>query len=341
MRLSVVISTCDRPDALIGATMSILNQTRQPDELVVFNDGQYPFSPYFQMVCQGIDKQYFRVYLKEGEKAGVCRNYHRHLIETDCDLIFRMDDDCVFANVNILENMVKEFEQNSNSMVSCSIVNPYQKPPDHNVPYNMMAALNMNFQWSLQKEREDRHEHLYSSFMFNKNFCVDKGVSYPLCLGRSSFREETIFSHSYFMAGGKLITLPHTMLHYQSPNGGCRTTNSYQQDDVHFKNWLETKDKWNDKPIFMLTQGVGDCISALWAVDKLKVEGHDFYVLPFNKDIMSLTDTIHDVIPIDKYHKKLMGNIPLKANVYNYMAKNNWSKPMNEAYYEMFKGELK
>jgi GT2 family glycosyltransferase len=105
LRSSVVIATYHRPDFLAKALLSILEQTRLPEEVVIVDDGdlgEFPIKQRF--VDKGIRTQY-----KKKTKRGLPESRRIGVSLSGGDIILFIDDDVVLLP-DYIEQVLRVFE---------------------------------------------------------------------------------------------------------------------------------------------------------------------------------------------------------------------------------------
>ena len=170
---------------------AIMNQTRLPDKLIIFDDNDEPKD----MREEGLYQNLFYVLDSKGiawewlfaHKKG---QHHIHQIANTMgyEFVWRVDDDAV-PEPNVLETLCKHLADDVGA-VGGTIMNPPQ-PLEYFNSTGLIENIDRepNIQWGLIKEKK-QVEHLYQSFLYRA------GVhDYNLGLSRVGFREETIFTY--------------------------------------------------------------------------------------------------------------------------------------------------
>lgn len=110
MTITAVVPTCDRPQLLKEAIISILNQTLVPDEIIVVNNGKLPVDLPVEFVS---NIKVFNIDLYSG--AACARNYGAE--KASGSFVAFLDDDDLWGK-KYLENVVKELLKGSVCVVS-------------------------------------------------------------------------------------------------------------------------------------------------------------------------------------------------------------------------------
>ena len=251
------ISTRGRYDSTLPlALQAILNQTKLPDKIVIFDDNDEPrdvrnelFYSYFFQICDLKNIQWEWVF---AAKKGQHHN-HQKANESDFEWIWRIDDDCI-PEPNVLEKLFLYTHKNVGA-VGGSILTPPHKF-DTSKSTGKIEAIDSepNIQWSYITQPKEV-QHLHCSFLYRAGI-----HDYNLGLSRVAHREETLFTYGLYLKGYKILAVPNAVSwHLKNPHGGIRAeTNKamYDHDELIFRNILAYK----DKKIVVLNCGMGDHI---------------------------------------------------------------------------------
>lgn len=123
MKISVALATANRPDFLEQQLNSLLNQTRQPDQIIV-SDNQ-PSNETLNVI--DLYKTKFRgniEYIQNPYDVGCAKNFEIGLNYCSGNLIFLCDDDDIWFPQKI-ETMVEYFSNDPNIMVAFNNVEFY------------------------------------------------------------------------------------------------------------------------------------------------------------------------------------------------------------------------
>jgi glycosyltransferase involved in cell wall biosynthesis len=244
IKVSVYVSTKNRYyTTLIPCLISIMNQTKKVDELLIFDDSDdqldlrndHTYSCIFRTLDQkGISWKFIF-----GEKKGQVLNHQKALYECKNEWLWRLDDDEI-AEQDALEKMSSIIQDNTGA-VGCLILDPQTNiqslPP--NISDNKIKDIlcGQNIQWYKFHDIKEV-EHLYSSFIFRKE--AMKGC-YCDKLSEVGHREESIATHNLYRKGFKLLINPNTIIwHWRNPQGGIR---SYQDE----KYWRHDEEIFHQK----------------------------------------------------------------------------------------------
>lgn len=245
---------------------AILNQTRLPDKLIIFDDNDEPQDmrnePLYQnlfyvMQCKGLDWEW--VYApKKGQ-----HHIHQMANTWGFDWVWRVDDDAI-PEPNVLEHL-SWYAIDGVGAVGGTVMNPPHKPQcldSTGLIDNIYTE--PNIQWGLI-EKSKTVEHLYCSFLYRA------GVhDFNLGLSRVAHREETLFTYGLHQKGYKLCVVPDAVTwHLKSPTGGIRSEvgqEMYDRDERIFQNIVKHK----DHTIVVLNCGLGDHIVFSKVLPKIK-----------------------------------------------------------------------
>lgn len=235
---------------------AVMNQTRLPDKLIIFDDNDEPIDlrqePLYQnlfyvLKCKGLDWECVFA-PKKGQ-----HHIHQMANTMGYELVWRVDDDAV-PEPNVLETLCSYFDDDVGA-VGSTIMNPPLVPEY----LNSTGLVNNiehepNIQWGLIKEKK-QVEHLYQSFVYRA------GVQdYNLALSRVAHREESLFTFQMHQKGWKLYVVPNAISwHLKDAHGGIRVEKDpslYFHDEQIFKSHVAMK----NGTIVVLNCGLGDHI---------------------------------------------------------------------------------
>lgn len=298
---------------------AVINQTRSPDKIVIFDDNDEPKDMrseplyqqlFWQMAAKGIQWEWLFA-----EKKGQ-HHIHQRANLMGYDWVWRVDDDAV-PESNVLENLAKHIADDVGA-VGGSVLNPPHMP-EVLQSSGTIAKINEepNIQWGLINDVKDV-EHLYCSFIYRAGVC-----DYNLGLSRVAHREETLFSWSLHHKGYKLKVVPNAVTwHLKNPAGGIRdgsTMEMFEHDEFIFRNTIE----FQGKTVVVLNCGLGDHIVFS-------------RVLPDIKDavVFGCYPEILPCLPI-AHAEQLFGDLE-RFNVYAKMAQWNWKGSLEDAYRKLY-----
>ena len=245
---------------------AVMNQTRLPDKLMIFDDNDEPKDlreePLYQnlfyvLQCKGIDWE-FVFAPKKGQ-----HHIHQMANTMGYEFVWRVDDDAV-PEPNVLETLCRHVTHDVGA-VGGTIMNPPLVPEVLNST-SLIANIERepNIQWGVIKEKK-QVEHLYQSFLYRA------GVhDYNLALSRVAHREESLFTYGLHQKGWKLFVVPNAISwHLKDAHGGIRVEKDpslYFHDEQIFKNHVAMA---NGK-IVVLNCGLGDHIVFTKVLPKIK-----------------------------------------------------------------------
>ena len=238
---------------------AIINQTRRPDKLIVFDDNDEPqdmrkeliYSYFFQMLdIKGIEWEW-RYATRRGQ-----HHIHQSANVEGFDWVWRVDDDAI-PEPHVLEILYRYANTQDKTIgaVGGSILTPPYNPDTKNCTGKIDDIdKEPNIQWA-PIEYVKQVEHLHCSFLYRAGI-----VDYNLGLSRVAHREETIFTYGLHQKGYKVLVVPNAVTwHMKNPEGGIRSETKkemYDHDEQIFRNIL----KYRDKTIVVLNCGLGDHI---------------------------------------------------------------------------------
>ena len=257
MRVLCSISTKNRYDTFLPlAIQSVINQTRLPDKLVIFDDNDNPKDtredPKYRYLFSLLDKKNIAWEVIFAAKKG---QHHNHQIANRMgyDWVWRVDDDNS-PEQNVLENLCSYIADDVGA-IGGSVLTPDWGTNQINATGKIENIDNEpNMQWGIINEVKEV-DHLHCSFLYRAGI-----VDYNLGLSKVAHREETLFTYQLKQKCYRNLLIPNTVTwHAKSSAGGIRTDNIkelYDHDDAIFRNILRLK----NKTVVVLDCGKGDHI---------------------------------------------------------------------------------
>ena len=263
MHVLASISTKNRyHTTLPSCIISVLNQTRRPDRLIIFDDGDQinptkdpTYVSIFRMAeCKGVAWEWLYT-----PKRGQTTN-HQEAQKRATEWVWRVDDDCM-AEADCLEKLCDKVADNVGIVCGPVMVPPAQPLAGQEVSTTIdTLSTRPNIQWFIPDEtsKECELEHAHCSFLYRAkvvDFCTD--------LSPVGHREETLFSYEMFRRGYKIIFTPLAKKwHLRAPSGGIRSGQAiamFDGDEFSFKHRLPLiKEYGSYKVVFLRDSGIGD-----------------------------------------------------------------------------------
>lgn len=258
LRVLAYLNTYNRYDSTLSLSLSsIIAQTRKPDKIVIFDDNKNPrdlrqtehFLYLFKLMDQkGIPWEYVWA-----EKKGAHFS-HEKANMMGFDAAWFIDDDHV-AEPTCLENLLAEMGGDASvGAVGGLILQPPAGPLPHQADNKISDMYLPNIQWFQWSGEPRGVEHIHSSFLYRCGI-----VHHDLRLSSVAFRGETMFTHSLFLKGYKLLVTPQAITwHFQTQGGihAGQKADNWEHDESIFRSWLEFKRK--NRPLYVLNCGLGD-----------------------------------------------------------------------------------
>lgn len=298
---------------------SIINQTKKPDKLVIFDDNDEPqdlrqhflYQHLFHILnVKGIEWEWLYA-----EKKG---QHHIHQMANSMryDWVWRVDDDAI-PEPNVLERLSYYLWDHVGAVGGSVITPPIKLEPLNSTGLLKNIQIEPNLQWGLI-DKVKEVEHLYCSFIYRAGI-----HDYNLGLSRVAHREETLFSYGLFQKGYKLLVIPDAITwHLKNPEGGIRsnqTMQMFEHDELIFKNITNYK----DKKIVVLNCGMGDHIVFKRILPEIE-----------NAEIFTCYPEIVPGRPIAEA-RALFGDID-QWSIYKKMAQWNWTGSLENAYRKLY-----
>ena len=301
------------------ALQAVMNQTRKPDKIVVFDDNDenqdLRNDPIYANLYWMMDaKNIAWEWLWAGKKG----QHHNHQIANwmGFDWVWRVDDDAI-PEPNTLENLARHIDQDVGA-IGGSVLMPPNYFEDAQ-PTGKIEAIDHepHPQWQRIKAKKEV-DHLHCSFLYRAGT-----HDYNLGLSRVAHREETLFSWGLKLKSYKLLVVPNAVTwHLKAPSGGIRMDakqEMFTRDEQIFRNTLAFK----DHTIVVLNNGMGDHV-----VFK--------HVLPHIKNPV-VFGCYPEIIPCRSIAeaKDLFGDIEM-YNIYAKMDRWKWKSSLESAYRKMY-----
>ncbi len=257
MRVLCSISTKNRYDTFLPlAIQSVINQTRLPDKLVIFDDNDNPKDiredVKYKYLLSVLDKKQISWEVIFGAKKG---QHHNHQIANTFgyDWVWRVDDDNS-PEQNVLENLCSYIADDVGAIGGSVLTTEWGIKPVSATGKIENLDSEPNIQWGVINELKEV-DHLHCSFLYRAGI-----VDYNLGLSKVAHREETLFTYQLKQKGYKNLVVPNTITwHAKSSTGGIRSDNIkelYDHDEYIFRNILGLE----NKTIVVLDCGMGDHI---------------------------------------------------------------------------------
>lgn len=333
MDITVGIATKNRYDCLSHCLLSIALQTLKPLEVIIVDDNDNPIDireiPVYSYCLRLFDDKGIKWKILFGEKKGqhICHQMVQEAAEGD--LIFRIDDDEI-AEPETLRKLHSEMKDGVGAVAPSVLApNPQELPLSlKNIIKNLTLP---NTQW-FKGEGVREAEHLYSCFLYRKGI-----IKYDTTLSTVAHREETIFSHSIYRAGYKLLVNHNAKVwHWRQETGGIRTFRDpilWEHDEKIFQGYLKLWGVDKNEKMIILDNGLGDHYAFKHILPELKEKYKNIKIAccfpaVFHDD--------EDLQLISIAEAKLMfGNIDTYS-IYKFMTDKNWTSSLTEAFRALY-----
>lgn len=303
--------------------MAIVNQTKLPDKLIIFDDNddakdlrELTFYQHFFRICLEKRLEWEVVFApKKGQ-------HHIHQIANSMgyEWVWRVDDDCI-PEPNVLERLSKYIGADGIGAVGGSILTPQIGTP---IPYDIPATGKINqidsepnIQWGYITQFK-AVEHLHCSFIYRAGI-----QDFHLGLSRVAHREETLFTYGLHQKGYMVAVVPSAnSWHLKNPQGGIRSEDKaemFHHDETIFRNLMMFK----DKTIVVLDAGMGDHVVFSHVLRDIK-----------NAEVFSCYPEIILGRSIAEA-QYLFGNLD-QWNIYRKMIDWNWKDSLENAYRKLY-----
>ena len=241
------------------ALQSIINQTRQVDKLIIFDDNDEPLdlrnNPVYSQLFQIMDSKCIHWEWVFAEKKGTHYNHQKAnelAKDQGFDWVWRMDDDAI-AEPNVLETLLSHSQKNIAAIGGSILTLPLSF--EHTIPTGLIDNIytEPNLQWKKNIDKVYSVDHLHCSFIYRPGI-----INYNLSLSRVAHREETLFTYQLKQQGYDILVVPNCITwHLKAPSGGIRTETNialYEHDEEIFQKYLNLR----KNTIVVLNCGMGD-----------------------------------------------------------------------------------
>jgi GT2 family glycosyltransferase len=301
------------------ALNAIINQTKLPDKLVIFDDNDEPedvrnnniYQHLFSIMnYKGIKWEW--VYAaKKGQ-----HHIHQSANRMGYDWVWRVDDDAI-PEPNVLAELYSWIDKDVGAIGGAILTLPINPDTSKNTGKIEDIDKEPNIQWAEIKKLKEV-EHLHCSFLYRA------GVhDYNLGLSRVAHREETLFTYGLYLKGYTILAAPHANTwHLKNPQGGIRSESNqqlYHHDELIFRNTLAYK----DKKIVVLNVGMGDHIVFKRVMPDIT-----------NAEVFTCFPDIVPGRPISEA-MSLFGDID-QWSIYKKMAEWNWTDSLEKAFRKLY-----
>jgi GT2 family glycosyltransferase len=301
------------------ALNSIINQTKLPDKLVIFDDNDEPEdvrnNNIYQHLFSIMDYKGIKWEWVYAAKKGQ-HHIHQSANRMGYDWVWRVDDDAI-PEPNVLEELYSWINDDVGAIGGAILTLPVNPDTSKNTGKIEDIDKEPNIQWAEIKKLKEV-EHLHCSFLYRA------GVhDYNLGLSRVAHREETLFTYGLYLKRYKILAAPHANTwHLKNPQGGIRSESNqqlYQHDELIFRNTLAYK----DKKIVVLNCGMGDHIVFKNVMKDIT-----------NAEVFTCFPDIVPGRPISEA-MSLFGDID-QWSIYKKMAEWNWTDSLEKAFRKLY-----
>jgi len=320
MQILCSVATRGRYQTTLPLVLSaIINQTRLPDKLVIFDDNDEPQdmreNPMYRHLFAMMDTKGLKWEWLFAEKKGQ-HHIHQKANTMGYDWVWRCDDDAI-PEPNVLEQLCSYIDTTVGAIGGSILTLPHIFDTSKSTGKIKDIDLEPNIQWGniyVTKEVE----HLHCSFLYRAAI-----HDYNLGLSRVAHREETLFTWGLKQKGYKILAVPNAVTwHFKNPEGGIRSETKqemFAHDEQIFRNFLQ----YRDSNIVVLNCGLGDHIvfnSILDSIPNPMVFGCYPEIIPCR----SIAEA-----------KSLFGDLD-QWNIYKKMDQWKWTDSLENAYKKLY-----
>jgi len=320
--------------------ISVLNQTRLPEKLVIFDDGEQKDlrqDAFYYNIFKLIEEKGIQWSVVFGRKKGMADIDQVIIEKCDTSWIWRLDDDNV-ADSNVLARLldVAKKDEKIGALASCAIMVNGHNKVWHKISSGVIQDIyfSPNVQWDkFDGIRET--DHLHNTFLYRRKLASH---GYNTNLSPVGHREETMFTYGIKKQGYKLVVVGDVVTwHMKQDDGGIRSyevEQNMKKDEAIFTALMKADGiQFRETKIIALDNGIGDH----YAFKNILLELRKKY----GRIILATCypDVFHDcpdIIQISIQDIKDLGHNMVDYSVYEWMVKNNWNKSIVEAFRKMY-----
>jgi glycosyltransferase involved in cell wall biosynthesis len=134
MELSVLVATRNRPEVVNRCVSSVFEQTRLPDEVLVFDDGDVPAD------LSEFDDDQLEV-IRRDEPHGVSGARNELMTRASGDVLVMIDDDAYFSANDALERVERQFDDEDLGILAFDVHHHAEGEPDRLIPFSRSALM--------------------------------------------------------------------------------------------------------------------------------------------------------------------------------------------------------
>lgn len=325
------ISTRGRTNTTLPlALFAIINQTKKPDHLIIFDDNDEKVdireNQIYKNALMLLEQKGISWQVIFGECKG--QHYNHQIANTfGFKWCWRVDDDCI-PESNVLENlynttiMIPDVGAVGGSVIVPTWIN--NQTDKIHASNNINEIYKPNKQWFIIDQIE-QVDHLHCTFLYRAGI-----VNYNLNLSKVAHREETLFTYELHKKGYKNYIIPDAItIHLKYDNGGIRQENSelYQHDENIFLKLLDSG------YIVYLDNGIGDHIVFSSLLDDIIKKHEKITVACCYPEVFEDWKNKINIVPID-YINSIIN--PIDYNIYKLMWDWQWNDTLQNAFRKLY-----
>jgi hypothetical protein len=314
------ISTRNRYRTTLPLAISaVINQSRPPEQLIVFDDSDpaedLRQDPVYKSLFEIMNHKKIEWEWIWSTKLGPHHNHQMANLRAK-QWVWRVDDDTI-PEPGVLATLLSHTNLKVGGVGTAVLTPNWDQTPRTATGKIEFVDQEPNIQWG-RIYQSKRVEHLHCSFLYRAGV-----IDYNLGLSRVAHREETLFSWQLHQKGWELWAVPGPVTwHLKLDSGGIRSDNAqnlYDHDSRIFGNFLATK----DQTIVVLDCGMGDHVVASHVLPKI-----------CNPLVFSCYPDIVPGLSIQEA-KDRFGSID-QWNIYKKMSEWNWNSSIEQAFAKLY-----
>lgn len=351
--VTACISTKDRYFTTLPlAIAAVATQTHPPNKLKIYDDGAQldlrEMAPYDHLLKM-LDERGIEWEILTTPRQGQVINHQHCLDAASTDFIWRIDDDELPMPdcLERLMNTIRDHGIGGDIDKIGAVGGLVRQPGSTDAPPAFLDGTlkdidaGLNLAWYKWRGSPREVQHLYSTFLYRVEAGKRAG-GYPTSLSTVGHREESIFSHSIYRAGFKVIITPDALTyHLRQSDGGIRSFSDpalWERDEAI---WQSYRKEWGldgAKPnkLIVLDAGIGDHLlfKGIWAeLNRRHPEQSYTLALCYPEVFNDIPDA--NIISIADA-KQIVGDRYDSYSVYKWAWQNNWKGSIVDAMLEFY-----
>lgn len=259
--IGIGIPTRDRPGYLTALLSVLMAQTKRPEAICIVDDSDPLLLKRgdvdaLKHIIERWRGENVRIDIVKGPRKGQAFNHQIAAEWLTTDLVLRMDDDLIPATPDFLERLYRLINQRPEVGATSGCYPMHydgalhywqQESAQAGMTNKLDDLLRGSSQLQFRRYQDEQIiscEHLYSSWLYRRQYMLDVG-GFPTCYSRLQFREETDASARLFLLGGyRLLVDTKALAWHYAAKGGQRSEVRRERVDADDKIFRERMKTW-------------------------------------------------------------------------------------------------